>query len=329
MSKFVSRTVSFAKQDISQIPFDELFRSFTEYSESAINEALGDDNDAYYAFLNEKANEDYANSETSFEGDLAPYEALYPQKDRVNTSEINDIAKKLACESFSEKYSLKSRPWFLPQLVAELGKWSTDFSDIAGFKALNMKTTRNRGIWLLITCHPRGLFVPDQYKEPSSSYCALVPLLLAAWKQYKNIPYSHWKNIDSLRFLVGSDLAEAMQFRVDGLSREEIIEARQHGLEIRSGVKMGELRNPRSTHKLYSTVGTCMQGMPWLSQVMLAQIWCAHPSNRNKFMVLDPNDWDNMPEPLDSSAVVKDSPKISFTPKMPSKLISVEDTWDM
>lgn len=31
---------------------------------------------------------------------------------------------------------------------------------------------------------------------------------------------------------------------------------------------------------------------------MLTQVWVAHPSLRNEYMVLDPVNWDQMPEPL-------------------------------
>jgi hypothetical protein len=43
--------------------------------------------------------------------------------------------------------------------------------------------------------------------------------------------------------------------------------------------------------------------VPELAQTMIAQIWCAHPSNRTKYMVLDPKNWDAIPAPLISSDI--------------------------
>ena len=40
---------------------------------------------------------------------------------------------------------------------------------------------------------------------------------------------------------------------------------------------------------------------------MKVQIWVAHPNNRNHLMVLDNENWDSLPEPLEVSEVVKPS----------------------
>jgi hypothetical protein len=36
---------------------------------------------------------------------------------------------------------------------------------------------------------------------------------------------------------------------------------------------------------------------------MVLQTWAAHPSNRNDYAILDPNNWDNVPEPLVSKDI--------------------------
>jgi hypothetical protein len=38
---------------------------------------------------------------------------------------------------------------------------------------------------------------------------------------------------------------------------------------------------------------------------MLTQIWLAHPTIRNEYMVLDPVNWDNVPQPLVSNDIFK------------------------
>ena len=43
--------------------------------------------------------------------------------------------------------------------------------------------------------------------------------------------------------------------------------------------------------------------MPKLTQTMLTQCWLAHPKHRNPYMILDPQNWDQMPEPLTSSEI--------------------------
>jgi hypothetical protein len=49
---------------------------------------------------------------------------------------------------------------------------------------------------------------------------------------------------------------------------------------------------------LYGVTHPEFRILPELAQVMLAQIWCAHPENRTKYMILDFKNWDQMPEPL-------------------------------
>ena len=81
-------------------------------------------------------------------------------------------------------------------------------------------------------------------------------------------------------------------------SREDLLQLRDKGLLWRSGPNMGTLRNPLYTHSLYGMKDTDFGEVPDLAQVMLTQIWCAHPENRTKYMVLTPNDWDKIPESL-------------------------------
>jgi hypothetical protein len=87
------------------------------------------------------------------------------------------------------------------------------------------------------------------------------------------------------------------------ISREELLEIREMGLVYRTGVKAGDPRNPATTYKLYGVQSTAVGGLPELAQTMLTQIWCAHPVNRTKFMVLDPHNWDNIPAPLVSENI--------------------------
>jgi hypothetical protein len=45
---------------------------------------------------------------------------------------------------------------------------------------------------------------------------------------------------------------------------------------------------------------------------MLTQIWCAHPENRTKYMVLCPYAWDCIPPPLISNNIFLDAQKSKF-----------------
>jgi len=55
------------------------------------------------------------------------------------------------------------------------------------------------------------------------------------------------------------------------------------------------IKNPATTHALSGVTDPDFKVMPGLLQAMLVQIWMAHPDNRTKYMILDPNNWDKMP----------------------------------
>ena len=160
------------------------------------------------------------------------------------------------------------------------------------------------GLYRFIMLDPRGLIIAGtQYSSEYRSYSALVPLIMSAHKVMNNIPYSRWSR-DGIRIIVDPKLAHAMLDTPEtSFSKEELIFIRNEGLTILSGSKQGEMRSPRSTPKLYGLTDPYFKALPTLAQVMLTQIWLAHPDNRTNLMILDPYDWDAIPEPLETSDV--------------------------
>lgn len=155
----------------------------------------------------------------------------------------------------------------------------------------------DRGLYQFLMLDARSAYLTTQYKGESKPYCSLVPLIPYAFKLYKSIPYSKWDKT-TLNWVVNKSLFDAMTVEPQEFTRESLLAARDQGLTIMSGDKEGSKRNPMTTYKLWSTKHTVLENLPDLAQVMLAQIWCAHPSNRTNGMVLDPYNWDQMPTPL-------------------------------
>ena len=82
------------------------------------------------------------------------------------------------------------------------------------------------------------------------------------------------------------------------LTQDRLLAIREQGLVYRTGPKAAQTRNPESTWQLYSVQDTELGEQTKLLQSMLCQIWLAHPKNRRQTMILDPHDWDVMPQPL-------------------------------
>jgi hypothetical protein len=126
---------------------------------------------------------------------------------------------------------------------------------------------------------------------------------MSAFKRYHNIPYNAW-NREELKYIVNPELCKAMLYEPETtFSKDELLQLRDQGLTWKSGPNVGTLRNPLYTHTLYGLKDTAFVDVPDLAQVMLTQIWCAHPDNRTKYMVLDPLNWDRIPPSLINPAI--------------------------
>jgi hypothetical protein len=93
-------------------------------------------------------------------------------------------------------------------------------------------------------------------------------------------------------------LLEAMAVACPGLGSDKLLEIRNQGLMNKTGQKAGTLKPAETTWSLTGVKDTEIGHLPKLTQTMLTQIWLAHPAKRTQLMVLDPMDWDRMPEPL-------------------------------
>ena len=202
-----------------------------------------------------------------------------------------------------EELNIKSNSdWLMPQISSYIATMplirnSEGKIDPEKFRDQNFdQDDWHRGLWILLK-HPKrsDILKETQY---TSAYAPLVPLMLMPFKKFHNIAYSEWDK-EKVHELLDPRLKEAVQFSGEIThSREELLEIRHRGLEIKSGKSAGEFRNPVTYHTLYQLKGTDLEKAPWLVQVMCTQIWCAHPQNRTQYMILDWVNLDQMPEPL-------------------------------
>jgi len=211
------------------------------------------------------------------------------------------------------------------EIVKSLGEGYIHYADedfqrqyaVSGleFVKAHFKTPYMMGVYRFLMLDSRSSYLTKQYSGDARSYCALVPLILSAFKRYHNIPYSAW-NRDELKYVVNPELCKAMMYEqppagfddegkatAKGFPKEHLLELRDQGLLWKSGANIGKLRNPLFTHTLYGLTGTVFEDVPDLAQVMLTQIWCAHPDNRTKYMVLTPDAWDSIPASLIAPAL--------------------------
>ena len=211
--------------------------------------------------------------------------------------------------AYATKYLSVHHKWLLPQLVAAFGSWQLVQNQgvidvLATLKLACEHNSENTAYWRLSRVI-RSSLIPSQVKSPE--YSTLVPLILAGFKRMQGVQYERWRGLEHLEYVLEPRLLEAVDISgvngvnggdLSALGSARLLEIRTQGLTQKSGVKAGQMKNPETTWSLTGIQDTEIANLPKLTQSILTQIWVAHPVHRNSLMILDPNNWDLIPDPL-------------------------------
>lgn len=138
---------------------------------------------------------------------------------------------------------------------------------------------------------------------------------MSAFKTMQNIKYSEWNEV---QYVMNPSLLEAVSIEIPDYTKDELLAFRTVGLTVQTGRAAGATKPAHTTYGIYGVDketedGRCGLGsVPQLSRMILLQTWCAHPSNRSPYSILDIKDWDNMPEPLIAEDVLETGSKLKF-----------------
>jgi hypothetical protein len=305
-------------KQLKTIPFDKLYEIYEDAAQSAVIGMKQHYEDLRLQEL-ERMERAYTSSHE------APSEVSFG--DLVDTQDFDHkevrrkAGQKAAADIWIPRYKLNSLLIsVMPQALAHIANKPfrmeevvTAEGQIDGLKilkhAFDFNNTWERGLYIFLMLDNRGTYLPSQYKGEGVQYCALVPLIMYAYKLHHKIPYSKWDR-NNLDWVVNNSLLTAM-LHEGNYTREDILAARELGLVYQNGPNAGKMRNPQSNFKLWATKEGCLHKVPHLAQVMYTQIWCAHPSNRTPYMVLDPKNWDIMPAPLITTDIFKPAVSVS------------------
>ena len=222
----------------------------------------------------------------------------FPFQDFVsaNDTEAEELATRLNLRVYNS--------WMLPQMVAFFGTFEAKYNDegLIDPRAVAQhnigKDPYRVGMWKVVHKLRRSSLVKAQSQPQYANYSALVPLIMSGMKKYQDIGYNNWSQVGLDCIMEAPLLEAAMAIVPEDMQPEDIWAIRTTGLTIKTGPKTGEKNNPLTTWKLTGTKGLHLGHLPALTQTMLAQIWVAHPSLRSKYMILNPGDWDDMPDAL-------------------------------
>lgn len=230
----------------------------------------------------------------------------FPFSDFSELTEVTDLV-----EMASQHKLPMHTNWLMPQALALIGSLQLRVNDEGLYcpKTLlieHFSTPYMKGIWRIFRNLPRSSLIKPQNTIEGANYCALVPLIMSAFKKYKGIPYKSW-DPKLIHHITDPSLCDAMRYVPPNLTNDDLMEIRTLGLTIKSGARGGQVQSPTATWCLRGINTTILADAPKLAHAMLTQIWVGHPSLRNQYMVLDPLDWDNMPAPLLGDAVLTKS----------------------
>lgn len=283
--------------------------------------------------------QDKLNKLFNLDSEAGAYEGNYsdvanlPELDPELLAAYKDKAGQAAVKSYVEVLGLAE--WshvFMPEIISLIAPMTLKRNErglISGlrFRNENFTTPKLRGLYYFLKLDARSSYLKTQYKAPNSSYCSLVPTIMYAHKLVHGVKYSEW-DPEEIEYVVHPQLAEAMRYVPEPMTVDEIMHERTEGLTVRNGPTSGKVLSAVWKHKLAGPQlkTGIFKDTPYLAQVMLAQIWCAHPDNRSAYMVLDPVNWDKVPKALIDSDVMAMS-SIPFTSSVFNKA-PISDGWD-
>lgn len=304
-NKLHTRTYTPSAKSLEQIPLSSLAHDY----DSLVTEKYGEFNkfkaDAIKreekVFL-ERWN---ASHEESYEGDLDFIVDQVQAKLGSGPTLGSDPDYIELIEDFASKYRLSAgADWFWGQAVARFAMLplAKNENGLYSAKALVINHIRDDSVLkalLILAKYPkRSSLVDKQTEAKVRNYCSLVPLVMSAFKKINNIGYAAW-DPSEINGIVEPNLCAAMSLpSLPEVSRDEVIETRELALTPKTGKSAGVMRSPLSTYSLYIPADSPLYDLPTLAKIMMCQTWCAHPNNRTNLMVLNPLEWDDMPEPL-------------------------------
>ncbi len=299
--------------NLASIPWEEAARIYKEAADTAEANTIAAMQSAYDSSYNQRRKDAIRlagidETEASYEGDLgieynAPKLSSLQQR-KVRAKAGNDAL----AEYFIKPYHIRS--WglkLLDQIMVEFSKHKLNSlgsgGTISGVQYLkdnlDPKSERDMGLYRFLMMDGRSNYLEKMGTGEGKKYCTLVPLIMYAHKLYNSVEYSRWER-ETLHYVVNESLCEAMLTETPELTTERLLELRNIGL-----MQAGKQRSATSTYSLYRLGDTELAECNTLVKIMLCQTWAAHPSNRTKYMILDPMNWDKMPTPLIDVGIFK------------------------
>jgi len=239
-------------------------------------------------------------------------------------------------ENFFEPYATEqfaeNSHWLLPQCLAFVGSKLPLAKTMSGklsfretlklWKTGSMPQLDNGTVvnllWIKHVFHvlntkPRGdlLGKLKQSTLLGSRYAANVPLILSAFKEYRNVEYSQWDFSEpEARLFMDLDTFELISyFGVEQpWSVEELLEFQRLGRTVNTGANAGKVRSIAACTSITCVQDPEFKKLSRLMKLMLCQTWVYAPEIRSKYAITDLLNLDQPAPPLVDTDIFAQGP---------------------
>lgn len=172
------------------------------------------------------------------------------------------------------------------------------------------------GLLCYINRAPRGEIVSGtQTSTQNARYSAAVPLLLSAFKEYRDVPYSAWDYSDpAIAQFLDKDLYELIP-HLNKAHDFDLLEIREIGRTQKAGKNPGRQKSFVGCTAITGVDDPVFKKLPRLLKLLLCQCWVYHPTVRHPLAWTDLLDLDQPATPLvDPEVLIAPQPEIYRLP---------------
>lgn len=231
--------------------------------------------------------------------------------------------------------------WLVPQLLALVASQITPVKTEAGYSFTEtvknaieqakggkvvypsgraLSSAELRGIFSYLSHAPRGEVIGKGKVQSSKEfirYATGVPLILSAFKEYKDIPYSAWDWTEELTpftaYILDVEICTLIPYINEPLtlswSDEQLIQLRTEGGTFKSGAKVGQVKSLNQITNLNTTSDAEFNALPKLLKLMYCQTWVYQANTRSKYMITTLDNLDTLSEPIGGGIDMFNTPK--------------------
>lgn len=156
------------------------------------------------------------------------------------------------------------------------------------------------GLFNYINHSPRGEILYGKQSSPTCArYAASVPLLLSAFKEFRNVGYSEWDYTDpKITAFLDADNAQVVDYIGRDFPDLDLLEIRELGRTVKSGARAGRQTPYAGCTSVNGIPYPEFKALPRLVKLMITQMWLYHPTTRHPLAWTNLLDLDQPAPPL-------------------------------